>query len=479
MTTDEGGNTLVWDAWGRLVRVSDSASQVIGSYEYDALYRRIGQNGSQLIYSANWQVLEERDAATGKTQAQYVWSPVYVDAMILRDRDTDGDGDVRDAGGGERVYVLHDANFNVTALTDASGNVIERFVYDPYGMRMVLDANWTADADGESDVAFVHGHQGLRYNSATDLYDSRLRPYDPALGRFASQDPLGYIDGANRYQAYGGGPGNHVDPLGLSYGDIAGFAPAFGDFGPWAPADQTLVAPAGVAGTGETVLIDYEESDDADPKDNVPAPGVQGSSVDIGIVPDPAAKRKAEGVTDWALFSSRWYSYVVGDSWTLKVTGVYDMVDKLIEAVKTRREVLKSDKVYLTRIVVRAHGNVGSVTLGYVERDGRLVQVGLTRDMIDPASEHYNPKVVEKLRELRPYLGRDAELVLWSCHTGADERFLQLLADILGISVVGTTDDTDKALANLANPFTDLWNRRYPGGPLPPVTETDPDRKKD
>ncbi len=32
----------------------------------------------------------------------------------LRDRDTDGDGDVRDAGGSERVYVLHDANFNVT-----------------------------------------------------------------------------------------------------------------------------------------------------------------------------------------------------------------------------------------------------------------------------------------------------------------------------------------------------------------------------
>ncbi len=147
---------------------------------------------------------------------------------------------------------------NVTALTDASGNVIERYGYDPYGMRTVLDANWTADADGESDVGFVHGHQGLRFDPATGLYDSRLRPYDPALGRFTSQDPLGYIDGANRYQAYGGGPGNHVDPLGLSYGDIAGFAPALGDFGPLAPSDQTLVAPANVPeGEGETVLVGY------------------------------------------------------------------------------------------------------------------------------------------------------------------------------------------------------------------------------
>jgi len=35
-------------------------------------------------------VLEER--VGGETTVQYVWSPVYVDALILRDRDSDGDG---------------------------------------------------------------------------------------------------------------------------------------------------------------------------------------------------------------------------------------------------------------------------------------------------------------------------------------------------------------------------------------------------
>ncbi|GIW83752.1 MAG: hypothetical protein KatS3mg106_265 [Gemmataceae bacterium] len=35
-------------------------------------------------------MLEER--AGGETTVQYVWSPLYVDALILRDRDTNGDG---------------------------------------------------------------------------------------------------------------------------------------------------------------------------------------------------------------------------------------------------------------------------------------------------------------------------------------------------------------------------------------------------
>jgi hypothetical protein len=39
--------------------------------------------------------------------------------MVLRDRDLNLDGDMLDAG--ERHYAQHDANFNVTALTDPTG----------------------------------------------------------------------------------------------------------------------------------------------------------------------------------------------------------------------------------------------------------------------------------------------------------------------------------------------------------------------
>src|SRR5262245_41064419 len=83
-----------YDAWNHLVEVKDSGSTVLASYKYDALFRRIqethGSETRDLYYSAAWQVLEERVGADVKIR--YVWSPVYVDAMVLRERDTDGNG---------------------------------------------------------------------------------------------------------------------------------------------------------------------------------------------------------------------------------------------------------------------------------------------------------------------------------------------------------------------------------------------------
>ncbi len=220
MLTDETGQTLAYDAWGRLVAVDVDADSVVDvSYAYDSLNRKVlvdeGGGEKAWYYTQRWQVLEERDAASGDVEVQYVWSPVYVDAMVLRDADTDGDGDTQDSGGSERLYVLHDANFNVTALTDVAGIVQERFVYDPYGERTVLNADWTVDTDGLSDFAFVHGHQGGRHYLATGLVDFRNRHLDTSLGRWERQDPKGYVDGLSTYEYVQTNPTNNIDPLGL------------------------------------------------------------------------------------------------------------------------------------------------------------------------------------------------------------------------------------------------------------------------
>ena len=87
---------------------------------------------------------------------QYVYSPVYVDAVLLRDKDTNADSTLD-----QRLYYQQDANFNVTSVTDDNGNVVQRFVYDPYGVKTTLNADWSAvttDAYG-----IMEGHQGGRY----------------------------------------------------------------------------------------------------------------------------------------------------------------------------------------------------------------------------------------------------------------------------------------------------------------------------
>jgi len=150
-------------------------------------------------YSEQWQVLEER--VGGQTTVQYVWSPVYVDAMVLRDRDSDGDGTLD-----ERLWVVQDANYNVTAIFDNSGNVVERYIYDPFGQATVLDANWNVRSAG-SAYDWLYLHQGGRYDVTSGLYHFRFRDYSPTLGRWTSLDPLSY--------AAGDDPINSLDPSGL------------------------------------------------------------------------------------------------------------------------------------------------------------------------------------------------------------------------------------------------------------------------
>jgi hypothetical protein len=47
--------------------------------------------------------------------------------MMLRDRDADANNANNGNGLEERIYVLHDANYDVTAIVDTDGNVIERY----------------------------------------------------------------------------------------------------------------------------------------------------------------------------------------------------------------------------------------------------------------------------------------------------------------------------------------------------------------
>jgi RHS repeat-associated protein len=127
----------------------------------------------------------------------------------LRDRSTANNGTLD-----ERLWVQQDANWNVTALINGSGTVVERYVYDPYGLRTVLDANFNVRSS--SSYAFVHGFQGLRLDTAARLYDARRRIQSPSMGRFGQTDPSGFGGGdTNLYRFEHNGTAVRLDPTGL------------------------------------------------------------------------------------------------------------------------------------------------------------------------------------------------------------------------------------------------------------------------
>jgi RHS repeat-associated protein len=222
LSNDYNLDGFTYDAWNRLAYISNGGTAAL-IYSYDGLGRLIGENvpdplnptTTDQYYSSSGQVLETY--LNGTPQARYVWSPVYVNALVLRDRSSNNDGNLNE----ERLYVQQDANWNVTALVDKSGNVVERYQYMPYGALTVLNSNFTivnSSFPDQDPLSMLFFWQGMEYDSTPHLYFSQSgRVSSPTLlMTWLQSDPSGFGGGdVNLYRIEGNNPTNTLDPLGL------------------------------------------------------------------------------------------------------------------------------------------------------------------------------------------------------------------------------------------------------------------------
>jgi RHS repeat-associated protein len=230
---------LKYDAWNRLVKVTNDAQPpaTIAEYRYDGLDRRIvklvphGESNwdrTDYYYNSSWQCLEERygadqpkETVATAVKVQWVWSVRYIDAPVLRWRDTGGDPDLD-----ETLYYCTDANMNVTALVGTDGAVVERYTYDPYGKVTFRQADWQMTHLGQEDPGTLSAYAnevlycGYRYDPETGMYLARHRYYDPTLGRWVTWDPTGHVGGRNSFEYVASTPESLVDAYGLAAAPI-------------------------------------------------------------------------------------------------------------------------------------------------------------------------------------------------------------------------------------------------------------------
>jgi RHS repeat-associated protein len=142
--------------------------------------------------------------ATVQQSASYVYAR-YIDEVLQMQR------------GGNAYYYHTDDQYNVTALTNAAGAVVERYDYGDFGQPEFYNAGGTPLTGTAYGNPYLF--TGRRWDDESGLYYYRSRYYDPAIGQFTTRDPIGVwgdpLNMGNAYAYCGNNPWTLVDPWGL------------------------------------------------------------------------------------------------------------------------------------------------------------------------------------------------------------------------------------------------------------------------
>jgi RHS repeat-associated protein len=196
--SDATGTTQFgWDFEDRLTQTVMPTTGSV-TYKYDALGRRIQRTPSNGV-STNF---------------------VYDGQEVVKDINSDGssvnylngpgvDNKIRQQGSSRSntYYFSQDRLGSTTALTGPNGRLIERSSYDAYG-----------NSSGSTRTRY--GFTGRERDPDTSLIYYRARWYDPQLGRFISEDPIGLAGGINQFAYVSNNPQNATDPSGLYEIDV-------------------------------------------------------------------------------------------------------------------------------------------------------------------------------------------------------------------------------------------------------------------
>jgi len=218
-----GEQHYVYDAENRLIKAEGTGPEgkFAAQYHYDALGRRTrktvttqrGTSETRFLWQG-YRLLQEQQKDRCQT---YVYDPNEAYSPLARI------DHLCDENNGDIFWFGTDLNGAPLDVTDEQGNICWSGQYGSFG-----EVRYHSDGFSRLLQTRALHHQPLRYagqyaDSETGLHYSLFRYYDPQVGRFTVQDPIGVLGGINLYQ-YAPNPLGWIDPWGLSFLEIIGDA---------------------------------------------------------------------------------------------------------------------------------------------------------------------------------------------------------------------------------------------------------------
>jgi RHS repeat-associated protein len=192
-----------YDIENKLVEVRKAG--MLAQYAYDALGRRMSKtmNGVAKHYRYNVDNLVLEMNGNDSVVADYTFGP-GIDNPLEMNR------------GGSVYFYVKDGLGSVTALASESGNVCHEYAYGVFGKII---------SESGDNVENCFTYTSREFDRETGLMFYRARMYNPQIGRFISEDPIGSEGGINLYRYSRNCTTNYIDPDGLdpccSQGDVS------------------------------------------------------------------------------------------------------------------------------------------------------------------------------------------------------------------------------------------------------------------
>ena len=209
---NDGKRTSDYTNFDKPYLITQDTSKTAFSYGPNReVYKRLDTRGGKQTKTLYLGGYEQVKLPSGVIEHKF-----YVGNVVITERSNNAN---------DEFYLHKDHQGSTTSITNASGMVVQQFIYDPWGKQYNVHSNGIFSAYSSPGIS--RGYTGHKMVNDMDIIHMNGRTYNVALGRFMQADP--HIQAPSNSQSYNryayvlNNPMSYTDPSGYFFKAIGKF----------------------------------------------------------------------------------------------------------------------------------------------------------------------------------------------------------------------------------------------------------------